>query len=319
MSTAIPGIHHVTAITGNPQQNVDFYTGVLGLRLVKLTVNFDDPGAYHLYYGDAVGHPGTILTFFAWVGAPGGRHGTGQVGITSFSIPQAAVEYWRERLGGHGVHVQGLSQRFDEQALAFTDPDGLMLELVAHPWTPERPGWDGGPVPAAHAIRGLHAITLWEDGYERTAAFLTDTLGFRPLDHHGSVVRFTTGEGGPGALVDVRSAPDIWQGQVAAGTVHHVAWRTPSDEEQQAWRQEIAGRGVDVTPVLDRRYFHSIYFREPGGVLFEIATDPPGFTVDEPPEELGTHLQLPPWLEPQRAQLERLLPSLRLPGAGGRP
>ena len=199
MSTAIPGIHHVTAITGNPQQNVDFYTGVLGLRLVKLTVNFDDPGAYHLYYGDAVGHPGTILTFFAWPGAPGGRPGTGQVGVTSFSIPQAAVEYWRERLGGHGVHVQGLSQRFDEQALAFTDPDGLMLELVAHPWTQERPGWDGGPVPAAHAIRGLHAITLWEDGYERTAAFLTDTLGFRPLDHHGSVVRFTTGEGGPGA------------------------------------------------------------------------------------------------------------------------
>jgi len=315
MDREIPGIHHVTAITGNPQQNVDFYTGVLGLRLVKLTVNFDDPGAYHLYYGDAVGHPGTILTFFAWPGAPGGRPGTGQVGVTSFAIPQGAVQYWHERLSKQSVPVQGLSQRFGEQVLAFTDPDGLMLELVADTWTQERPGWDGGPVPVEHAIRGLHGVTLWEDGYERTAALLTDTLGFRPLDQHGSVVRFTAGECGLGALVDVRSAPDIWQGQVAVGTVHHVAWRTPSDAEQRAWRQEIAGRGVDVTPVLGRQYFHSIYFHEPGGVLFEIATDPPGFTVDEPPEELGTHLELPPWLEPQRAQLERLLPALCLPGA----
>ena len=205
-----------------------------------------------------------------------------------------------------------------EQVLALADPDGLLLELVAHPAAHEHPGWDGGPVPAAHAIRGLHGVTLWEAGYEHTATFLTETLGFRLLAEEGSVFRYGVGAGGPGALVDVRCAPDLGRGVVAVGTVHHVAWRTPSDADQRAWRQTIAGRGRDVTPVLDRQYFHSIYFHEPGGVLFEIATDPPGFTIDEPADELGTHLKLPPWLEPRRARLERLLPPLRLPGAAQR-
>ena len=322
MTAPLPGIHHVTAIASDPQRNVDFYTGVLGLRLVKLTVNFDDPGAYHLYYGDAVGHPGTLLTFFAWPGAPQGRQGTGQVASTAFSIPPGALDYWVERLNGRGIAVEGPTSRFGaqggEQVLALTDPDGLLLELVAHPAAHERPGWQKGPVPAEHAIRGLHGVTLWEAGYEHTATFLTETLGFRLLAEEGSVFRYGVGAGGPGALVDVRCAPDLGRGVVAVGTVHHVAWRTPSDADQRAWRQTIAGSGRDVTPVLDRQYFHSIYFHEPGGVLFEIATDPPGFTIDEPADELGTHLKLPPWLEPRRARLERLLPPLRLPGVAQR-
>jgi len=314
MNANILGIHHVTAIAGDPQRNVDFYTSVLGLRLVKLTVNFDDPSAYHLYYGDEAGHPGTILTFFAWPDARRGRQGTGQVGVISLAIRPSALAYWIERFVQHGVRYKGPTQRFDEQVLAFRDPDELALELVAHPNVEDRPYWRGGPVLAEHAIRGLYGVTLWEEGYELTAKLLTESLGFRLLDEQGSYFRYTVGEGGPGALVDVRSAPDFWRGVVAVGTVHHVAWRTPNDEQQLVWRDKLAGLDLNVTPVMDRQYFHSIYFREPGGVLFEIATDPPGFTVDEPLERLGTHLKLPPWLEPQRKRIEQILPSIRLPG-----
>src|SRR5438874_12396644 len=288
MSGDIFGIHHVTAIASDPQRNVDFYTGVLGLRLVKLTVNFDDPRSYHLYYGDELGHPGTIMTFFAWLGVPKGRHGTGQVTVTSFSVPQASLDYWIERLSQQGVSYKGPTSRFDETILSLQDPDGLALELVAHPQSQNRPSWKEGPVPAEHAIRGIHTVTLLEDGYERTARLLTETLGFRPLSEENNVFRYEVGEGGPGANVDVRCAPGLRRGLVAAGTVHHVAWRTPNDEQQQAWREALAGLNFNVTPVMDRKYFHSIYFREPGGILFEIATDIPGFTVDEPGGELGT-------------------------------
>jgi glyoxalase family protein len=299
MSRDILGIHHVTAITSDPQSNVDFYTGVLGLRLVKLTVNFDDPRSYHLYYGDELGHPGTIMTFFAWPGVPKGRQGTGQVTVTSFSVPQASLDYWIERLSQRGVSSTGPTSRFDETILSLQDPDGLALELVAHSQAQQRPAWKEGPVPAEQAIRGIHTVTLSEDGYERTAKLLTDTLG---------------------AYVDVRCAPELRRGHVAGGTVHHVAWRTPTDERQQAWRGVLVGLDLNVTPVLDRKYFHSIYFREPGGILFEIATDPPGFTVDEPVEQLGTRLELPAWLEPNRVELEQVLPALHVPSAGtGKP
>src|SRR6059058_1561337 len=320
MSQDILGIHHVTAIAGDPQRNVDFYTRVLGLRLVKLTVNFDDPRSYHLYYGDEQGHPGTLLTFFAWPGVPRGRQGTGQVTVTSFSIPQASLDYWLERLSQHGVSSTGPMSRFDETVLSLLDPDGLVLELVAHPQAELRPAWKEGPVPAEYAVRGVHTITLSEDGYERTAELLTETLGFRPLSEENSVFRYEAGEGGPGAYVDVRCTPELRRGLVAAGTVHHVAWRTPTDEHQQTWRGALAGLNFNVTPVMDRKYFHSIYFREPGGILFEIATDPPGFTVDESVEQLGTRLELPPWLEPYREELEQVLPAVRLPAAGtGKP
>jgi len=315
MSQDIFGIHHVTAITSDPQRNLDFYTGVLGLRLVKLTVNFDDPRSYHLYYGDELGHPGTILTFFAWPGVPKGRQGTGQVTVTSFSIPQASLDYWMERLGQQGVSYKGPASRFDETILALQDPDGLALELVAHPQADYRPAWQEGPVPAPHGIRGIHTVTLSEDGYERTAQLLTKTFGFRPLGEENNVFRYEVGEGGPGAYADIRCAPELRRGLVAAGTVHHVAWRTPTDEQQQAWRRVLAGLNLNVTPVMDRKYFRSIYFREPGGILFEIATDAPGFAVDEPVEQLGTHLELPPWLERERSELEQMLPPLRLPAA----
>jgi catechol 2,3-dioxygenase-like lactoylglutathione lyase family enzyme len=313
MSDDILGIHHVTAITSDPQRNVDFYTGVLGLRLVKLTVNFDDPRSYHLYYGDVMGHPGTIMTFFAWLGVPKGRHGTGQVTVTSFSVPQASLDYWIERLSQRGISYKGPTSRFDETILSLQDPDGLALELVAHPQAHHRPAWKEGPVPAEYTIRGIHTVTLLEEGYERTARLLTETLGFRSRSSENNVIRYEVGEGGPGAYVDVRCAPGLRRGLVAAGTVHHVAWRTPNDEQQQAWRGTLAGLDLNITPVMDRKYFHSIYFREPGGILFEIATDLPGFTVDEPVERLGTHLELPPWLEQYRSELEQVLPALSLP------
>ncbi len=315
MSNDILGIHHVTAIASDPQRNIDFYTGVLGLRLVKLTVNFDDPRSYHLYYGDEPGHPGTLLTFFAWPGVPNGRQGTGQVTVTSFSIPQGSLDYWIERLSQQGVSSTGPVSRFDETVLSLQDPDGLALELVAHRQAELRPAWKEGPVPAEDAIRGIHTVTLSEDGYERTAKLLTETLGFRPRSSENNVFRYEVGAGGSGAYVDVRCAPELRRGHVAGGTVHHVAWRTPDDEREQAWRGTLAGLDLNVTPVLDRKYFHSIYFREPGGILFEIATDPPGFTVDEPIEQLGTHLELPPWLEPHRKELDQVLPALRLPAA----
>lgn len=314
MNTEILGIHHVTAIAGDPQRNVDFYAGTLGLRLVKQTVNFDDPGTYHLYYGDEQGRPGTILTFFPWPGVRRGRQGTGQATAISFSIPENSLAYWIERFVKHAVGFERPVERFGEQTIAFRDHEGLMLELVAHKAAAEQSGWERGSVPAEHAIRGIHAVTLCVDGYEHSAQLLTETMNFRAAGEDGSMFRFAVGEGGSGALVTLHCTPDFWPGVVAGGTVHHVAWRAADDQAQQAWRGRIAASGLNVTPVLDRQYFRSVYFREPGGILFEIATDPPGFTVDEPVDQLGTRLRLPSWLEPNRATIEAQLPPLRLPG-----
>ncbi|MBI3667652.1 MAG: ring-cleaving dioxygenase [Acidobacteria bacterium] len=316
VSPQIPGIHHVTAIAGDPQQNLDFYTGLLGLRLVKRTVNFDDPYTYHLYYGDQLGRPGGILTFFPWPGAPRGRRGAGQLTATSFSVPAPALGYWMERLKSHGVAFEGPTRRFEEEVLTFGDRDGLQLELVAGSEADPRGPWKEGPVPADQAIRGFYGVTVSEEGYEQTAALLTATLGFRRAREAGNRFRYEAGSGGPGAVVDVLCLPAAPPGRVGVGTVHHVAWRASNDEEQKYWRGRIADLGFNVTPVLDRNYFRSIYFREPGGVLFEIATDPPGFTADEPPEQLGTRLKLPPWLEPHRAEIEQRLPPLHLPATG---
>ena len=314
MPQPIPGIHHVTAIAGGPQQNLDFYTGFLGLRLVKLTVNFDDPGTYHLYYGNEKGTPGTILTFFPWPGAPRGRKGTGQAVTVAFAIPESSLNFWIDRLHASGIQFDGPSRRFEEQVLAFHDPHQLPLELIATSTGAEP--WRRGPVPAEYAVRGFHSVTLSEQNCQSTAAFLTGVLGLRPAGESGNRLRFATGGAGPGCALDLLCEPELRRGMVAVGTVHHVAWRASSDTGQLAWRQEISAHGHDVTAVLDRNYFHSIYFNEPGGVLFEIATDPPGFTVDEPLNELGQHLKLPPWLEPQRARIEGLLARLKLPNAG---
>jgi glyoxalase family protein len=311
--SGIAGLHHVTAIAGDPQANVDFYAGFLGLRLVKRTVNFDDPGTYHLYFGDRSGSPGSLLTFFPWPGAPRGRRGTSQVTAISLSIPRDALDDWVDRLASHAVDFEGPAERFGESVITFADPDGLQLELVAPTSPDRREARDGGPVSAENGIRGIHAVTLAELGFERTAALLTGELGFHATNESDSRFRYETGEGGPGAIVEVLCLPDAPPGRIAVGTVHHVAWRARDDAEQREWRARIAAAGLDVTPVLDRRYFHSIYFREPGGVLFEIATDPPGFALDETPDRLGERLMLPPWLERHRSRIEERLPSLRIP------
>jgi glyoxalase family protein len=312
MTPTIPGIHHVTAICSDPQQNVDFYCGVLGLRLVKLTVNFDDPGSYHLYYGDELGRPGTIMTFFAWPGAPRGRIGPPQVTATAFAVPAGALDFWSERLQAHRIGMRTDTTHLGEPVLTFADLDGLGLEIVASS-APAGPGPASGPIPAASAIRGFHAVSLSEEGYEDTARLLTEVMGFRAGGSEGNRFRYRAGTGEFASMVDLLCVPDAQNGGMGAGVVHHVAFRAPDDEQQKAWRSEIARLGYNVTPVMDRQYFHSIYFREPGGVLFEIATDPPGFTFDESPDQLGTKLRLPPWLEPQRAVIEQLLPPLRLP------
>ena len=312
MEKKILGIHHVTAIAGDPQRNLDFYAKILGLCLVKRTVNFDDPGTYHLYYGDEKGSPGTILTFFPWPGVPRGRRGTGQVTVSSFSIPENAMGYWMKRFKSHDINAYDPTDRFEEKVLVFTDPDGLQLELVSHSSENLRESWGEGSIPSEFAIRGFHSVTLSEEGYEKTASLLTETMGFRLLREEGNRFRYATGDGEGRSLVDVLCLPYTERGLVSVGTVHHVAWRTPTDEEQKFWRKEIASLGFNVTPIINRHYFKSIYFREPGGVLFEIATDPPGFSIDEPMEELGTHLKLPPWFESRREEIERALPPLHL-------
>src|SRR5829696_6303419 len=305
------GIHHVTAISGAPQRNVDFYAGTLGLRLVKKTVNFDDPETYHLYYGDGAGSPGTIMTFFPWAHAPGGRIGAGQPVVTSLSIPAASLGYWTERMIEMGVRFEKPRDRFGDTVLSFEDPDRLRIELVAT--EDGRQGRSGGPVQDEHSVRGFHHVALAVETTERTAKLMTDTLGFWRVGKADGRIRLAAGEGGPGDLVDVVNAAGFPHGSMGVGTVHHVPFRVPDEQTQLALREEIAALGYNVTPVLDRNYFRSIYFREPGGVLFEIATDPPGFAVDEAEEELGTHLMLPPWLETRRDRLEEVLPPLHVP------
>ena len=318
-SVTLPGIHHVTAICGEPQRNLVFYTNLLGLRLVKKTVNFDDPGTYHLYYGDALGSPGTILTFFAWVLPPmvtaRARRGTGQISATSFSIPAASLDFWIDRLAATAIDFEGPAERFGEPVISLEDPDGLPLELVARGGGALRAPWTQGPVPEEHAIRGFAGVTLCLNGCERTAELLTATMGARRLAEEGSRLRFQVGDAEEGATIDLHRRPESEPGRMGIGAVHHIAWRTPSGETQLEWRRLLAEAGLDVTPVRDRHYFQSIYYREPGGVLFEIATDLPGFTVGEAPAQLGTHLELPPWLEPRRQALEARLPELRLPAA----
>ena len=306
------GIHHVTAIASDPQRNLDFYVGLLGLRLVKRTVNFDDPETHHLYYGDEVGTPGSIMTFFPWPGARPGRHGTGQAAVTAFAVLPHSLGFWVERLVRHGIRYEGPTQ----QVISFKDHVGLMLEIVGHPGAEARPAWGGAPgIPREHAIHGFHGVTIWADKGDATERVLVDTLGFRPVHEDGSTRRFAVGDGGPGTIVDVRSVGGFPHGAGAggAGTVHHVAWRVPNDDAQLQMRGRLTQTGLDPTPVIDRNYFHSVYFREPGGVLFELATDPPGFAIDEPVAELGQRLMLPRQYEGHRAQIEAILPPIHLP------
>lgn len=312
MPTQIPGIHHITAIAGSPQQNVDFYARVLGLRLVKKTVNFDDPYTYHLYYGDEIGHPGSIMTFFPWPAANPGRVGTGQVSTTAFMVPESSIDYWQERLAERGVETDGPMVRFDERLIAFRDPDGLQLELITHPAAAEIEPWSGGPVPAEHAIRGFHGATLAVEAHERTADLL-ETMGFEPVGEEPQQRFRYRSSADIGSTIDVVCSPNMRPGYTSAGTVHHIAFRVESEEVQMERRDQLVNAGFNVTPIIDRQYFKSIYFREPAGVLFEIATDPPGFTKDEDVTDLGTELKLPSWLESRRDQIEAHLPIIPVP------
>lgn len=307
------GIHHVTAIATDPQANVDFYLNAMGLRLVKTTVNFDDPGTYHLYYGNEAGSPGTVLTFFPWPDAPRGRAGTGQTTTIGFSVPEDALGWWDTHLTDLGVDHSSPERRLDEELISLRDPDGITLEIVAHAGAPEAPPWEEGPVAAAAAVRGFHSVALTQQELDPTHGMMTDRLSFRVVDEGEGRVRYEAGVGGPGTIVDVIAAPGGPRGLTAAGTVHHVAFRAPDLATEMDWRGELLDQGVTVTEMRDRQYFKSIYFREPGGVLFEIATDEPGFTADEPLLELGRALKLPPWLEPDREQIQQVLPQLKIP------
>src|SRR6266404_2900780 len=317
MNSKIPGLHHVTAIASDPQRNLDFYVELLGLRFVKRTVNFDDPGSYHFYFGDRRGTPGTILTFFSWPGARRGIRGTGQIEATAFAISPDSIRYWLERLKQQHVAAERTSTRFGEEVIRLIDPDGLLIELIAvaagvSPANIEP--WPQSPVPAEHAIQGFHSVSAALEGYEGTARLLTESFGYRLVDESGSRFRFASpDESAAGRIIDLLCLPDSGPGRVAAGSVHHIAFRAKDEDEQLRWREHLVDLGYNVTPVIDRTYFHSIYFREPGGVLFEIATDPPGFAVDEPADNIGASLVLPRWLESDRTELERILPRIHVP------
>ena len=308
MRKSLHGIHHITAISSDPQANFDFYTKLLGLRMVKQTVNYDDPTLYHLYFGDASGSPGSILTFFPFPDTRPGRVGTGQVASIGYSIPAASVDFWVERLSRGSIHFNGPVRRFDQDVISFADSDGLPLELVAdsnHSGTT----WTDSSVPAEHAIKRFSSATLLVSKSNSIADLLTNVMGFREVGVEANRTRFVAGDGDDRQFVDVVLALQSERGFPGPGTVHHIAWRC-LDIDHKKWREIVADSGFSVTPIIDRNYFHSIYFREHGGILFEIASDEPGFLVDQSEYELGSALSLPPWLESKRETIERRLPPL---------
>ena len=314
-SPRIPGIHHVTAISGSAQANLDFYVGVLGLRLVKRTVNFDDPGTYHLYYGDQVGTPGTIMTFFPWEHAAPGSRGAGFTDVTSFSVPAGSVDFWIGYLEAAAIGDVERDARFGEDVIRFEDTDGLVLELVAGPDTTET---TAGPpahpeIPPEYAIRSFHGVALDLADPGASSRLLTDLMGHEHIGEDGGRLRFRGGDTEAGAVVDLLTSGSTERGRMGRGSVHHVAFRARDEDEQLSWRETIATAGIPVTTVQDRNYFRSIYFHEPGGVLFEIATDDPGFMADETEEKLGSEIKLPEWLEGRRGELESRLPPLTVP------
>lgn len=310
MDKLITGIHHITALASDAQHNIDFYCGVLGLRLIKKTVNFDAPEVYHFYYGDETGQPGTILTFFPYQGLSGGRQGKGMLNTTCFSVPLSSIGYWEERLKKFGINYKGPTDRFEETAIYFEDGDGLGLELVFTD-KDSRPGFSYGHIPVENSIKGFYSAELWVEGYERSAALLTEQMDHVQIGEKGNRFRYAAADA-PGKYIDLVCTPDSLKGLSGAGTVHHIAFSTPDAQTQQDVRVKISQRMLNPTPVLDRNYFTSIYFREPGGVLFEVATAGPGFLVDEKKEELGTALKLPDQYESYRDQIEKAVVPINL-------
>jgi glyoxalase family protein len=305
------GIHHVTAIASSAQRNLDLYQRTLGMRFVKRTVNFDDPGTYHLYYGDEAGQPGSILTFFPWAHVAPGRLGVGETQETMLRVPESALGYWTHRFVEHGVAHDAPVKRFAQSVLPFRDQDGMRLSLVGIPGIESEAAWEGGTIPAEAAIRGFFGVRLLLGEAEPTGAILSGVLGFAKTSSEDSVTRFAASGTAIGGVVDIQAAGDFLPAKMGAGSVHHIAFRAANDEAQAAMVKQLGERhGIRTTEQKDRNYFRSVYFREPGGVLFEIATDEPGFAVDEPIGELGRSLKLPSFLEPQRQQIEKALPEL---------
>ena len=306
----INGIHHITAISGDARENLEFYSQVLGMRLVKKSVNQDDPGTYHLFYADAAGHPGTDLTFFPFQNSPAGRIGTGLGVEIALAIPTGSIEYWRKRLTEQGAKVTGVDERRGEQVLLLEDPHGQHLALVEAGGRANAAPWEKSPVPADRQIVGLDSVRVWERDKGATSAFLTEVLEFTDFGESDGWHRFGTGDGGSGKHVEIREMPHTPRGAWGVGTMHHVAWRVADDQTELRVRERIERAHRRPTEVIDRFWFKSVYFLEPGGVLFEIATDGPGFAVDEDPQKLGEQLVLPPWLEAHRGEIEAALPVL---------
>jgi glyoxalase family protein len=304
----VQGLHHITAVASDPQTNINFYHNILGQRLIKKTVNFDDPGTSHFYYGDEIGTPGTIMTYFPWKNMRRGQKGNGETGAVAYTIRPESLSYWQDRLRSFSISAGQIEKRFGADVLTFSDPDGMTLELITSTNPATLQHWQDGPIPEEHAILGFHSVTLWLSEVDKTAEVLTDQLSFQFIGQEGSRYRYQGASNDIGLYVDILHRPNQPRGQFGAGSVHHIAFRTIDDAEQREYLQKIRQAGYNITNVLDRQYFHSIYFRTPGGVLFEIATDAPGFLYDEPIDELGTHLKLPPWLEESRPAITEALP-----------
>jgi glyoxalase family protein len=311
----VRGLHHVTAIAGPAQENLDFYAGILGMRLVKKSVNQDDPGTYHLFYADAEGHPGTDLTFFPWAQMAPSREGHGLSSEVSLAVPPGSLDFWSERLQEHGANVSPLESRFGQPALPLRDPHGLRVALVESKDSLGRPftAWDQSPIPRQHQIRGLESARMVERDLVRTSSFLTEAMGFVHVGTENGWSRYGVAGGKSGAYVDLYENPTSGRGAWGTGSIHHLAWRVDDAAHQLEVRQRVQEGGSRPTPVIDRFWFKSVYFPEPGGVLFELATEGPGFAVDEDPAHLGESLVLPPWLEPERAGIEAVLPRLTMP------
>lgn len=310
MKPLITGIHHITAIAGNPQANIDFYTGILGLRLVKKTINFDAPGVYHFYFGDELGRPGTVFTTFPFEGARKGTKGTGEVTYSAFSIPSNSLDYWITRLKKYGIAVSDVLNRFDDKLIRFEDHDGMGIELIAND-RDDRTGWTYGQIPLEHSIKGFFGATLNLRSKDLTAKLLTEHMNYKFIGEENGRFRYGTA-GKPGDIVDIVIDKSGRQGVQSAGTVHHIAFRTENDASQLQMQEILSRNGYHVTEVRDRNYFTSIYFREPGGVLFEVATDEPGFAIDEDEAHLGELIKLPEWAEPNREKLEASLTPVKL-------
>lgn len=310
MENKILGLHHITAIAGDAQRNYDFYTKTLGLRMVKKTVNFDDPQTYHFYFGNEVGTPGTILTFFPWENIRPGTNGAGMATEIGYAVPKGSLDFWKKRFETHKVRHQDIDERFGEKQLSFQDPDGLWLSLIETKKPDSRPGWETAAIKAEAALKGFHTVTLTLNNIKATAALLTEVFNYKLVGQDGNTYRYQTDAVENAALVDLLDSPTAPRGLNAGGTNHHVAFRVENEEVLMAFREKILARGLHITEKINRDYFFSLYFREPGGVLFEIATDNPGFATDETVAALGTSLQLPSRYEGMREQIEKGLPEL---------